>query len=512
MTRVISLAIFDPPKEQKRDCSYTAYLPAVLRGYFSAYPGWEVWIYHDSSLYSCEYGDVLMRAHLDGRIKLIYAGECERMCEAMLWRMRPAFDPEVEWFATRDVDSIPQPRDYKCINAFTQTDKTIQVIHDSKSHSGLMGGMACYNAPRLRAKLDCTAWEQLRDKARAFGVNNYGSDQKWLAHALRSPDEVIAFPPKSDPRDTIAPHIGGAGPVQPVIAWYDSQKDAGAVEAQKYENAIPPSDVYRHVVLGLDTSTAYASFGPLTVLLWRVVAGYGSVVLCVGRAAEWMSDPRLRCVADTMRAVGAKVYWIDPRGRRTSLVAQVARLYAAALDINPNPYLMTCDLDMWPCDRDYFWQQPETKPWHQFFANASGHKFYPICYIGAKRTEWRRVFRISGTMEDEVHQALAELGPTPTDDAMWVFDEQHYTRVIKRIPNYREWWWELERNHSQMRRIDRSRWPANPDPAGTWDAHCIRPAHERWGELRPLFQKLAPGLVGWADEFISRYRSFAVNA
>ena len=503
--KVVSLALFDPPAAQKRDMSYTEYLPAVIRGNLSAYHGWELWIYHDSSLYHCDYGDTLVRLHNAGKIRLIYAGECERLCESMLWRMMPMFDPDVEWFATRDVDAVPQPRDWRTIDAFSHTDKTVQVIHDSESHSGFMGGMACYNAPRLRAKLGYTSWDAFRDRAREFGVNNYGSDQKFLAREIKEADEIVRFPPRSDPRDHVAPHIGGAGPAQPVIAWYDAQHDVGAATARYYEAMLPVADCYRYAVLGMDDATAYASFAPITALLWRAVAGYGSVLICVGKPEDWQRSDRLRATVNAAREVGAKVYWIDPRGRRTSCVAQVARLYAGALTLHPNPYLLTSDLDMWPIDRAYFWQQPMEKPWHQFFANAAGGKFYPICYIGAKRTKWREIMGIDADLETVVHRALQGVKDDDSDGC-WTFDERHYSERIKAIPGYRDWWWGLDRDTGHMRRIDRSRWPAQPDAKGMIDAHCIRPAHERWGELRPLFGQLSPTWVEWADKFIVEYK------
>lgn len=507
--KVVSLALFDPPAAQKRNFCYTSYLPAVIRGHLSCYHGWELWLYHDSSLYSCDYGDVLMRLHHDGKIKLIYAGECARLCESMLWRMKPLWEPDVEWCATRDVDAVPQPRDWRTIETFTASTGTVQVIHDSESHSGLMGGTACYHAARTRDRLGHPTWEAFRAAAQKWGVDNYGSDQKYLAHVLRSADSVVAFPAREDARDRVAPHIGGAGPAQPVIQWYDAQNDEGSRQSRLYENGLPSADMYRHVVLATDSAVAYASFAPLTCLLWRAVAGYSAVLIVVGKPAEVLAKPYMRLVCEMARHVGAKIHFVDPRGRRTTCVAQTSRLYAAALPIEPNPYLLTSDLDLWPLDRDYFWQQPEAKPWHQFFSNASGHAFYPIGYIGAKASEWKRVMGIDGTLTDCLHRDLAQVDDA-NSDACWTFDEQHYTRRIKAVPDYRNWWWEIER-HTSKDRIDRSSWPQVINLDNKVDAHCIRPAHERWSELRPLFQQLAPHWTAWADAFIEAYRSCQVN-
>jgi hypothetical protein len=149
------------------------------------------------------------------------------------------------------------------------------------------------------------------------------------------------------------------------------------------------------------------------------------------------------------------------------------------------------------------------KPWHQFFSNASGHAFYPIGYIGAKAREWKRVMDITGTLGACLHRDLAQVDDA-NSDACWTFDEQFYSRRIKAIPRYRDWWWEIER-HTSRDRIDRSAWPAKPCPIGMVDAHCIRPAHERWGELRELFYALAPAWTPWADAFIAQYCTFAKN-
>jgi hypothetical protein len=112
---------------------------------------------------------------------------------------------------------------------------------------------------------------------------------------------------------------------------------------------------------------------------------------------------------------------------------------------------------------------------------------------------------IDGSMEHSTHKALSTLGESPSSDDCWTFDEKYYTKMIKAVPNYRAWWWELER-HGLHDRIDRSRWPEKPDATGKIDAHLIRPAHERWSELRPLFAQLAPAWLAWADEFVAKYR------
>jgi hypothetical protein len=509
--KVVSLALFEPrDPAQRRNFCFTSYLPAVIRGHLSAYAGWELWIHHDSSLYSCDYGDTLVRLSKAGKIKLIYCGEAYRLCEAMLWRMKPIWEEDVEWVATRDVDAVPQPRDWRCLENFVANAGTVQVIHDSESHSGLMGGTACYNAGRLRARIGHGTWEQFRADAEKWGVSDYGTDQKFLKHTIKEADSVVRFPPREDPRDHIAPHIGGAGPAQPVISWYDARNDEGTRQAREYENAIPSADCYRHAVIASDESVAYMSFAPLTAMLWRVVCGYSTVLILVGKPGEWLADPRRRLVVEQARFAGAKIYWIDARGRRTTCVAQTSRLFAAALPIEPNPYLLTSDLDLWPCSRDWFWQQPMEKPWHQFFSNASGHQFYPIGYIGAHASEWKRVMRMSADLETETHKALREVDDNNSDDC-WTFDERYYTKCIQRVPNYRGWWWELER-HGLHDRIDRSRWPAAYTVAASVDAHCIRPAHERWGELRGLFNLLAPAWTAWADAFIANYRSLETNA
>jgi hypothetical protein len=472
---------------------YNSYLPAIVRAHASCYPGWELWIYHDSSLYASHYGDVLMRLHRAGRIRLIYVGEPTAVCEGMLWRMKPIFEAGVEFVATRDIDAIPQPRDFKCIEEFSQSAGTVQVIHDSISHCGIMGGMSCFSAARAREHLKCATWDQMMERARTYHLERHGADQQFLAHAFDGQACVVRFPPRVDQRDLIAPHIGGAGPAEPVIRWYDSMDDDATRRVREAENIQVHPDETRHVIMSCDDNPLYIDLMPLTCLLWSRVVGYTPTVILVGDPAKWMEDQRLRYVCDTARAWGARLHWLTPLPQfRTATVSQVSRLFAAALPgWHGNPYLLTSDVDMWPLSGAWFRRADFSKPLHHFYANSSGYKQFAICYVGAPRTYWQQLMGMTAApIALHVEHAISAAGACKDGSQHWNLDEQLLTAAIMRRDWRNEMWCNERSGCPPNDRIDRYRWPDAIDLTGKVDAHVVRPLHAHVKKLAAVLDRI----------------------
>src|SRR5690606_5744916 len=100
---------------------------------------------------------------------------------------------------------------------------------------------------------------------------------------------------------------------------------------------------------------------------------------------------------------GADVILLPSRERSTGIkdatVSQVVRLYAAAMNVSEDDYIITSDADMFPLSRDHFNQQGmEGDDVHLFYANAYAHMkdsvMYPLCYVGASVRTWRDIMQI----------------------------------------------------------------------------------------------------------------------
>ena len=154
------------------------HLPAVIRAFHAAYPGWQLWIHHDERVMDFPYFKALEKMHSGGILKLIPMGEAKTLCGSMLWRMSPLWFEDVDLVACRDIDSLPMDRDYKMLEAFEKSAGTVHALHDSESHSGpLMGGMVAFKGPAFRKLYGEIPLNKLFGD---FDLSKHGSDQKAL--------------------------------------------------------------------------------------------------------------------------------------------------------------------------------------------------------------------------------------------------------------------------------------------------------------------------------------------
>jgi len=516
--KIISMALFalDEARHSVANsgrCWYYGYLPAVVRAHLSCFPGWQLWIYHDASIYSHPYGEVLLRLHIAGHIRLIYAGEASRVCEAMLWRFRPCWEPDVQCVAPRDVDALPMPRDFRALEKFSASGKRLMTIHDSVSHCGIMGGLSAFNVEAFRRTVTAATWEDWI-KACTVDLAKQGGDQHYLARTFGEADIIHRFPPRDDVRDCIGSHLGGACDVTPILAWYDAinAPTTQIVRAAEAHHTFALAPKHR-VVFGVDQHPQYLGVMPITALMW-MLSGYRPLILLEGPFAEWTQRPAARWALDTARLLGAELLSVGRvAGHRPATTIQVGRVFAAAhYLVKPNDYLLTSDADMWPLSRDYFLTTRKTdKRVQLYYANAYGHAKYPLCYVGALAETWREIvgIRDGRNIRDHVQACLDDgLGKDEDSWAAWNFDEEWFGKRIKAWKGYEADCQMIDRHGGPPKdRIDRSAWPEKPNAAGMVDAHLLRPVEAHWMKMRPLVEQIAPEWLSWADDYVSGFAS-----
>ncbi len=212
-----------PEAGTSRGVFFEQFLPAVLRAVFAIFPDWELRIHHDDRVQATRYWPVLRALADRGRLRLIDCGPSLALCRSMLWRCMPFWDPAVDVFACRDIDSLPQPRERVMLEEFIASDKRIHVIHDSESHSGpLMGGMCAFKRrPPAPSFAEWTADFPLTEHGddQLFLNDRFGRHDHMLIHQIRE----IAQYPQAETRPA-PPHEGthlGAGfDCQRAIAQY----------------------------------------------------------------------------------------------------------------------------------------------------------------------------------------------------------------------------------------------------------------------------------------------------
>ena len=110
--KVYSLSLFrhaasnyeHPNYGDSRGRFFTNCLPSLVKAFRANYPGWQLRIHHDETLFQGAYGDMLCRLQGEGMLQLIYMGRAETLCGSMLWPSRrisvpgSKFSFEQHWF------------------------------------------------------------------------------------------------------------------------------------------------------------------------------------------------------------------------------------------------------------------------------------------------------------------------------------------------------------------------------------------------------------------------------
>lgn len=550
--RVISLAIFG-------DGGYWQYLPAYIRAHHALFPGYELRIHHDDAIDRAPYGHALRALEVRGLVALRQMPSRPETgkCEKMLWRIAPAWDPEVEYLFCRDIDALPTWRERRACEEFIASGIDAHALSDNPAHCGLMGGLCGFRAETLRA---------LAFSHADFVVSAGFSDERWAQHGadqdflnsragarlrvfehapFRYPAEEdrpersrttptvegatrfsVDLATFNDPRvpldvrqaaDTLIPYMGVAGhDPQRAINYYDWH--CGAIdaihEAERASESRSASPGTRRVVLSSDENEEYSFFAPLTCLLW-VLRGYRPILLLVGEEAEWKADPRRWLAVERAREIGAQTVFIGSYpGYRTATIAQVARLFAAALpDVAPADYLITSDVDMWTLGAWVDEVRDEARPVHLYCANAWPYMEqevrFPICYVGANASAWCSFMNINGGLREALAAVLAEnasdCGVDVSIKVAWYFDERLVGRRLAAWSRFAERQ-EIPRDiqaFGQLR-LDRSQWYAVESIAGFADAHLPRPGFidENWHRIRPLLAlSLSFDHLAWVDGY-----------
>lgn len=568
-TKVISLAMFRHRRSAYEDpnCGdwaegrfFPRHLPAVIRAVLACFPGWEIRIHHDGSAWHSYYCGALANLEREGLVKLVYVGPAGTLCGSMLWRMLPAWDPKVDAVICRDLDSLPSPRERLMIEEWLASGLAVHAIHDSTSHNGtpLMGGMIAVRPQRFRELTGFGSYEDMIGRAdrRGLDLNNHGSDQVLLnleawprvrgecfMHKLKGGrDEGAAqtrwevpllstLTPEEEAANRLCPHIGALFNHHEAVTEYDKlvgtmpriERIHAAERRSETVVGIPqPVDAKQRALFSCSLNPDYAFYMPMTAILWRA-CGYQPVCLLVGSPEQW-SQGACGLALREARAIGLEVHYVPAAdGHLDSTVAQVCRLYAGALPIHPDCFVMTGDIDMWPLRKSFFNVAPTGNgALHVLFANAylkdaGGGRLvpegkYPICYLGATVQTWREIMQLpksTGRIGDEVREQLdAGLGRHASSSVAWLYDELLFGHRCGEWPRFKQA--SLRSRHGQppTDRIDRGGWPQDITraAASASDAHMLRPGHhvDNWPRVRELWNLILPtnpALQAWADHY-----------
>ncbi len=163
VNRCVSYAYFRNPnsvyeKEKGNSAKqFEQFLPLLIRAHHLIWGGFDLLIHHDEEVKSLPYWPALDRMVGAGLLKLVPCGNAERLCEAMLWRLKPVW-AGYDVVVCRDIDAIPAPFDRRIVDEWLDSRKAVGVVHWCAAHSGVMGGTLSVRSKRFAELLGYASW------------------------------------------------------------------------------------------------------------------------------------------------------------------------------------------------------------------------------------------------------------------------------------------------------------------------------------------------------------------
>jgi hypothetical protein len=171
---------------------YFEKVPAVVRAHHNLFPGWEMWVHYDDTIPSERCGKLLAAYAKFNLVKLIPCGQSQAIALSALWRFKPLWQPGVDYMLSRDMDSLPVPKDRRAVEVFLQSGKVAHSITDHPQHrvagdGGFMAGMCGFNAARTLEATSIASWDSFVARGERLDIWSGGPDQQLLYNALYLP-------------------------------------------------------------------------------------------------------------------------------------------------------------------------------------------------------------------------------------------------------------------------------------------------------------------------------------
>ena len=247
--KIVSLSFFRDQASQyeieacgeNRGRFFSNFMPSLIRAWWAVWGSeWSLEIAHDDRVKELNSWPLLLELERRSLIRLRDFGVSQTLCGSMLERMHPIYQDGVEVVVCRDIDSLPMHRDKVMVEQFIASRGIVHSIHDSESHSGVMGGTLAVKAPAFRERIPREMFEQAKN---AWDLRIHGSDQDflntviypkildaWVVHSRRpmiTRPHMRLYPvaPQVTELDKIVRHVG---------AGYDTAKCLEVLSRMEY--------------------------------------------------------------------------------------------------------------------------------------------------------------------------------------------------------------------------------------------------------------------------------------
>lgn len=198
--KAVSYSLFGFDRSRQHNCfdfqSYLRGLQINIRlGRLVYGDDWDFVLNIDNASYNSPYREIFDWHEDKGWLKINVCPDGEKLCMAMLWRLKTVFAYDhPEWryshVICRDLDSIPTYRERIILDTWIKEDKAMLCITDSISHTiPAMGGMVGFrpgyvnDIMRITDKIEL-AWDKLIAMAPGLNYHVKGSDQDFLNRVM----------------------------------------------------------------------------------------------------------------------------------------------------------------------------------------------------------------------------------------------------------------------------------------------------------------------------------------
>jgi hypothetical protein len=230
-------------------------------------------------------------------------------------------------------------------------------------------------------------------------------------------------------------------------------------------------------------------------MFWEMV-GYKTICILTNDFNHQINNGVLEYIFQHLSSQTNTVIHIvgEIAGFKSSTLAQVVRLVAAALPIDDDSYILTGDADMLPFSSSYFNQQDFGGAcFHVFSSDVYGppaDRHFQMCYLGGDKKAWKSLMGIG---VDNITNELSVLLRDRQDS--WFVDECILAEKMKS--------WSLFDSCQLFprgyppggyapRRLDRGSWHLPFDLSSLIDCHSARPLLAHWNVLERLVDYFLP--------------------
>jgi len=298
------------------------------------------------------------------------------------------------------------------------------------------------------------------------------------------------------------------------------------------------NETFRYAVFSCDTpdGTAhrkfdYAFYLPLTALAWERI-GFKSIVVIIGKRADWTGNAILNHVLEALEWRSAVVMFVDAPPKNRRMLSQTVRLFVANMNewAERDDYLITSDSDLWPLRQAHF--TPEVNKSlvlvhsdccdHFNFQNKS-YRMLPMGNIGANASTWRQIMNYNHSKANDSESILnyyeEKFGPIVNEEvtfasANWYFDQKMISIRIQEWIDRHSDRHVFRKSDSGYKRINRSHWNINMTSLdGYFDSHLPLNGYlpETWKKIRPLIILMFgenSWQLSWADEYAQEFYQY----